>query len=257
MWPRKLRGCAITLLIPLQLPAGRMSHIQGSCALLFVPPSPFPRGFSEHSLALFLPRALVPATCVRGRMKHLFGTRKDKISKERWPFGGEEVLQPPWVVTPTFLGAFYPVLGEFLLHHVQITVYPGRAPGSCVSRLSPALAKHSGELEWHWAGDAARACQLGIVTVWQQGAGLAFWAIKILPLIRMVACFLALLASLPNSFVIVSIVMSWPRAVVTLALPVSLGMISLCLSEWLMKSADVHNATKSCRESRKSFTSWS
>lgn len=48
------------------LPAGRMSDIQESCALLFVPPSPFPWSFSEHSLALFLPHALVPAMCVRG-----------------------------------------------------------------------------------------------------------------------------------------------------------------------------------------------
>lgn len=118
-----------------------------------------------------------------------------------------------------------------LLQHLQLTVYPGPAPGSCVYRLSPGLAKPSGELEGHWAGDAAWACQLGIVTVWQQGAGLAFWAIKILPLIRMVACFLALLASLPNSFVIISIVMSWPRGMVTLAFPVTLGMISLCLRE--------------------------
>lgn len=70
---------------------------QGEC-LIFrnlgrcsVPPSPFPRSFSEHSLALFLPHSLVPAICVRGRMKHLFGTRKDKVSKERCftgPCGG-------------------------------------------------------------------------------------------------------------------------------------------------------------------------
>lgn len=242
-----------------------MPHIQGSWALLFVPPSPFPRSFSEHSLALFLPHALCASHVCQEKDEAPVWDQEGQGQQGKvlqwtlwlWPFSGEDVLQPPWVATPAFLGAFYSALGEFLLQHLQLTVYPGPAPGSCVYRLSPGLAKPSGELEWHWAGDAAWACQLGIVTVWQQGAGLAFWAIKILPLIRMVACFLALLASLPNSFVIISIVMSWPRAMVTLAFPVTLGMISLCLREWLMKSADVHIATKLCNESRKSFTSWS
>ena len=50
---------------------------------------------------------------------------------------------------------------------------------------------------------------------------------KILPSIRTVTCFLALLASIPNSFVIIGIIMSQPRAVVTLAFPVTLGMVAL------------------------------
>lgn len=68
-----------------------MSNIQEPCALLFVPPSPFPRNFSEHSLALFLPHAPVPVWCGRGRRKLLCGIRKDKASKARCfrgPCGG-------------------------------------------------------------------------------------------------------------------------------------------------------------------------
>lgn len=80
---------------------------------------------------------------------------------------------------------------------------------------------------------------------------------KILPLIRMVTCFLELLASIPNSFVIIGIVMSWSRAMVTLASPVTLGMIVLwpISKQTNEKCGAVHIATKLCHKSMKPSTS--
>lgn len=70
--------------------------VQECCALLLVPPSPFPRSFSEHSLALFLPHALVPVEC-QGKDEPPVWDQEGLGQQGKvlqWT-GGEDVLQPP------------------------------------------------------------------------------------------------------------------------------------------------------------------
>lgn len=220
----------------------------------------------HSSLALFLPCALVLSmhvtACHRGRMK---GASSGLVVNM--------CCSAPWVVKPTFISAGISklVLVTLLLGNFSSMIYgvlfiTGSLLGvACVNvpvnQTIPSLGKAcwGAGMTTHWGcGRSGWACQLGIVTVGQQGAGLAFWAMKILSLIRMVTCFLALLASIPNSSVIISIVMFWPRAMVTLAFPVTLGMIALWpISELTTeKCCDVHIATKLCNKCMKPFTSW-
>lgn len=146
-------------------------------------------------------------------------------------------------------------------------IFPPPSPVHCLSRYSSwelcvETLPSPGKTLWGAGMTLGWGCSLGLpagdchrVTA---GSWAGFLGNQNTVLGRMVPCLLALLASLPNSFVIITIVMSWPSAMVTLAFPVTLGMVSLWpLGEWLMKSVDVHIAAKLCNQSRKSFTSWS